>query len=55
MMTKWPRHTDGEEGVLLSLAVSVGLVALTVAGWCLWKILAPLAQTVSAASSIEMP
>lgn len=50
-----PGKLDGELGVLISLAVSLGMVILTVTGWWLWKILAAIAPVLSGVSSIEMP
>lgn len=50
-----PGKLNGELGVLISLAVSVGMVLLTVLGWWLWKILAASAPVLSSVSSIEMP
>lgn len=32
-----PGKLDGELGVLINLAISIGMVLLTVAGWWLWK------------------
>ena len=51
----YPGKLDGEIGVLISLAVSLGMVILTVAGWWLWKILAAIAPVLSGGSSIELP
>lgn len=51
----YPGKLDGEIGVLISLAVSLGMVILTVAGWWLWKILAAIAPVLSGVSSIELP
>jgi len=31
---------DGEEGVAISLALSIGMICATAVAWCLWKILA---------------
>lgn len=50
-----PEKLDGEIDVLISLAVSLGIVILTVAGWWLWKILAAIAPVLSGVSSIEIP
>lgn len=35
-----PHNMDGEEGVALSLAISIGMICLSAVGWCLWKALA---------------
>jgi len=50
-----PEKLDGELGVLISLAVSLGMVILTVTGWWLWKILAAIAPGLSDLSLIEIP
>lgn len=39
MGTEWSRRTAGEVKVLVSLAVSLGMIVLTVAGYFLWNVL----------------
>lgn len=55
MGRKWLRDTEGEEGVLISLALSVGLVIFAAAGWWTWKILTRIAETVSILPPSDMP
>jgi hypothetical protein len=45
----------GEEGTLMSLAISLGMVILAILGWWLWKILARIASAISGISLIETP
>lgn len=52
---KWLRDTEGEEGVLISLAVSVGLVIFAAAGWWTWKILTRIAEAISILPPSDMP
>ncbi|TKS60146.1 MAG: hypothetical protein EWM73_03196 [Nitrospira sp.] len=50
-----PGKLDGELGVLISLAVSLGMVILTVAGWWLWNTFPGLMEAVTSVSSVEIP
>ncbi|MEK6804589.1 MAG: hypothetical protein AABZ34_18300 [Nitrospirota bacterium] len=50
-----PGKLDGERGVLISLAVSLGMVILTVAGWWLWNTFPGLMGAVMSVSSVEIP
>lgn len=50
-----PGKLDGELSVLISLAVSLGMVILTVAGWWLLNTFPSLMGTVMSVSSIEIP
>ena len=50
-----PGKLDGELGVLISLAVSLGMVILTVVVWWLWNTLLGLMGAVMSVSSVEIP
>lgn len=50
------QHGVREElGVLISLAVSLGMIILTVVGWWLWKTIPALAEAIFFVSSVEIP
>jgi hypothetical protein len=55
MLTRRSHNTDGEERVIISLAISLGMIILAVLGLWLWKVLAPIALVLSGLSPIEMP
>jgi len=55
MMPRRSQNIAGEEGVLMSLAISFGMLILAVLGLWLWKVLAQIAPVLSGVSSIEMP
>lgn len=55
MLTRRSQNMAGEEGVLMSLAISLGMVILAILGWWLWKVLAQIASALSGVSPIEMP
>lgn len=56
MLKQHPGKWDRELGTLISLVMSLGMIVLAIAGWWLWKILAPIAPVLSSGvSSIEMP
>ncbi len=55
MGRKWLRDTEGEEGVIISLALSVGLVILAAVGWWAWKVLARIAEAMFILPPGEMP
>lgn len=42
---KWLCDTEGEETVIISLAVSVGLVILAAVGLWMWNIFTPITHT----------
>ena len=50
-----PGKLDGELGVLISLAISLGMVILTVASWWLWNTFPGLMGMVMSVSSVEIP
>jgi hypothetical protein len=55
MIMPHPGKLDGEIGVLISLAVSLGMVILTVAGWWLMNTFPGLMGAVMSVSSVEIP
>lgn len=50
-----PGKLEGELGVLISLAVSLGMIILTVVGWWLWNTFPSLMEAVMSVSSLGMP
>lgn len=44
-----------EEGVLLSLGISLGMILLAVIGWWMWKILVPIMEAMFTLPPGEMP
>lgn len=52
---KWLRDTEGEEAVIISLALSVGLVILAAVGSWMWNIFTPMTHTTFMLPPREMP
>jgi hypothetical protein len=46
---------NGEEAVVISLAISLGMIGLTILGWWLWKIFARIAEVMFTLPPGEMP
>ena len=55
MLKQSSHNMDGEDGVVISLAISLGMIILTVVGLWMWKILARVAETMVILPPGEMP
>jgi hypothetical protein len=55
MIKRYPQSMQEESGVMISLAISIGMIILAVVGWWMWKIFAPIAQAIFAISPSEVP
>jgi hypothetical protein len=55
MRTRRPHDRDGEEKVIISLVISLGMIILAVLGWWLWNVLAPIGPALSDVTLVEMP
>jgi hypothetical protein len=55
MLTRHSHKWDGEERVVISLAIALGIVILAVLGLWLWKVVAPTAPALADRPPIEMP
>ncbi len=55
MLTRRSQNMAGEEGVLMSLAISLGMIILTAVGLWMWKVLARIAEAMFILPPSEMP
>lgn len=55
MLKQSSHNMDGEDGVVISLAVSLGMIILTGVGLWTWKTLARIAEAMSILPPSEMP
>lgn len=55
MLTRRSQNMSGEEGVLMSLAISLGMVILAILGWWLWKVLARIVEAMFILPPSELP
>lgn len=55
MFKRHGHNVEGEEAVFISLATSIGMILLTLVGWCLWKIFARIAEVTSTLPPGEIP
>ena len=55
MINRRQHRMQEELGVLISLAVSLGMIILTVVGWWLWGTFPGLMGAVMSVSSVEIP
>ncbi len=55
MNTRRSHALEGELIVLISVAVSLGIVALSIIGWFLWNVVVLIIESVSAMNPSDLP
>lgn len=55
MLKESSHNRDREDGTIISLVISLGMIILTAVGWWLWKIFARIAETMFTLPPGEMP
>lgn len=55
MLKQSSHNMEGEESVVISLAISLGMIILTAVGLWMWKIIARIAEAMFILPPSEMP